>query len=76
MAILSYLTTTHFDFDAIRLLPKELERLGMRRPLIATDHGVRAAGLLDALLDADLSSRTNPRPVDAAAYADLFRAAL
>ena len=37
MAILSYLTTTHFDFGAIRILPKELERLGMHRPLIATD---------------------------------------
>jgi alcohol dehydrogenase class IV len=51
MAILSYLTTTHFDFGAVRVLPKELERLGVRRPLIATDKGVRAAGLLDLVLD-------------------------
>lgn len=57
MAILSYLTTTHFDFGAIRILPKELERLGMRRPLIATDRGVRAAGLLDAVLDVVPGSR-------------------
>lgn len=57
MAILSYLTTTHFDFGAIRILPKELERLGIRRPLIATDRGVRAAGLLDAVLDVVPGSR-------------------
>ncbi len=57
MAILNYLTTTHFDFGAIRVLPKELERLGMRRPLIATDRGVRAAGLLDAVLDVVPGSR-------------------
>ncbi|MBM3645769.1 MAG: iron-containing alcohol dehydrogenase [Alphaproteobacteria bacterium] len=50
MAILSYLTTTHFDFGAVRLLPKELERLGIRRPLIVTDRGVRAAGLLDTVV--------------------------
>ena len=25
MAVLSYLTTTHFDFGAVRLLPKELD---------------------------------------------------
>jgi len=57
MAILSYLTTTHFDFGAIRILPKELERLGIRRPLITTDRGVRAAGLLDAVLDVVPGSR-------------------
>lgn len=29
MAILSYLATTHFDFGAIKVLPKELPRLGL-----------------------------------------------
>lgn len=46
MATLSYLTTTHFDFGALSLLPRELKRLGVRRPLVVTDAGVRHAGLL------------------------------
>ncbi|MBM3620104.1 MAG: iron-containing alcohol dehydrogenase [Alphaproteobacteria bacterium] len=47
MAILSYLTTTHFDFGAIALLTKELERLSIARPFVVTDKGVRGAGVLD-----------------------------
>ena len=76
MAILSYLTTTHFDFGAIRILPKELERLGVRRALIATDRGVRAAGLLDAVLavmpggqDVPVFDETPGNPTEAAALA-------
>jgi alcohol dehydrogenase class IV len=83
MAILSYLTTTHFDFGALRILPKELERLGMHRPLIATDRGVRAAGLLDAVLavipgaqDIPVFDDTPGNPTEAAALAafDLYQA--
>jgi alcohol dehydrogenase class IV len=33
-----------------RLLPQELERAGIRKPLLVTDVGVRAAGLLDRAL--------------------------
>ena len=82
MAILSYLTTTHFDFGAIRILPKELERLGIGRPLIATDRGVRAAGLLDAVLavvpggrDIPVFDDTPGNPTEAAVLAafDLYR---
>ncbi len=47
MAILTYLTTTHFDHGAIKVLGPELARLGVKRPLFVTDKGVRAAGLLD-----------------------------
>ncbi|HYN61148.1 MAG TPA: iron-containing alcohol dehydrogenase [Rubrivivax sp.] len=50
MPILSYLTTTHFDHGAIKMLAPELKRLGMARPLFVTDRGVRAAGLLDRVL--------------------------
>lgn len=49
MATLSYLTTTLFDFGAISRLPRVLGGLGVRRPLIATDRGIIAAGLLDRL---------------------------
>jgi 4-hydroxybutyrate dehydrogenase len=47
MAVINYLTTIQFDFGAIALLKPECERLGIRRPLVVTDAGVRAAGLLD-----------------------------
>ena len=50
MAVLTYLTTTHFDFGAVKLLSAELKRLGIARPFIATDKGIRAAGLLDQVL--------------------------
>ncbi len=50
MALLTYLTTTHFDFGAVKLLPAEMKRLGITRPFIATDKGIRAAGLLDQVL--------------------------
>lgn len=50
MALLSYLTTTHFDHGAIKMLAPELKRLGVSRPLLVTDRGVRGAGLLDRVL--------------------------
>jgi alcohol dehydrogenase class IV len=52
LALLTYLTTTHFDFGAIRMLAPEAERIGITRPLMVTDPGVRAAGLLDRVLEA------------------------
>lgn len=52
MPTLTYLTTTHFDFGAVTRLGKELAKLGVKRPLFVTDKGVRAAGLLDKVLDA------------------------
>ena len=44
MAVINYLTTVHIDFGAIRMLGAELQRLGIQRPLIVTDRGIRAAG--------------------------------
>nr|HET7859189.1 iron-containing alcohol dehydrogenase [Caldimonas sp.] len=38
------------DFGALALLPQELERARIARPLVVTDAGVRAAGLLDRAL--------------------------
>lgn len=45
-----YLTTIRFDFGAIAAVPEELERLSIRRPLVVTDSGIEASGLLDRLL--------------------------
>lgn len=51
MATINYLTTVQFDFGAIRLARAECERLRIRRPLLVTDTGVAAAGLLARLQD-------------------------
>jgi alcohol dehydrogenase class IV len=52
MALIYYITQVQIDFGAIALLPQECEKAGIRRPLIVTDAGVRAAGVLDRALAA------------------------
>lgn len=52
MAAIYYITQVQFDFGALRLVRAECERLGMRRPLVCTDAGVTAAGLVTRLADA------------------------
>jgi alcohol dehydrogenase class IV len=52
MAYIYYITQVHLDFGAVKLLPAECERVGMRKPLVVTDAGVRAAGVLDKALAA------------------------
>jgi alcohol dehydrogenase class IV len=52
MALIYYVTQIQFDFGAVRLLPAECERIGIRRPLVVTDAGVKAAGVLQRALDA------------------------
>ena len=50
MATISYLTTTIFDFGAIKSLPTEMKALGIRRPLLVTDAGVQNAGIAAQVL--------------------------
>ncbi len=75
MATILYLTQIQFEFGAIKLLASECERVGMRRPMIVTDAGVRAAGVLQKALDAvkDLPvtvfDQTPPNPTEAAVRA-------
>ena len=52
MARILYLTQIDIDFGAVRLLAAECQRVGMRRPLVVTDAGVRAAGVLQKALNA------------------------
>ena len=52
MALIQYLTHIEFDFGAIAQLPAHCQRVGIARPLIVTDAGVRAAGVLDSVLQA------------------------
>jgi 4-hydroxybutyrate dehydrogenase len=71
MAQILYLTRIEIEFGASRLLPAECERVGMRRPLVVTDAGVRAAGVLDQALAAFATppavfDRTPPNPTEAA----------
>lgn len=50
MALINYITQVQFGYDSLALLPQECERIGIRRPLIVTDAGIRKAGLLDRVL--------------------------
>ena len=81
MALINYITQVQLDFGALALLPQELERAGIAKPLVVTDAGVRAAGLVDrtvaalggrpyAVFDATPSNPTE-RAVRSAA--DLYR---
>ena len=51
MAFINYITQVQFDFGAVKLLKQECERVGITRPLIVTDAGVKAAGILQKALD-------------------------
>lgn len=52
MAFINYVTQIQFEFGAVRLLTQECARVGITRPLVVTDPGVRAAGVLQPALDA------------------------
>ena len=52
MARIQYLTQIEIDHGAVKLLPAECARTGMKRPLVVTDAGVRAAGVLQKALAA------------------------
>src|SRR5512142_1265922 len=52
MAFIYYVTQVQFEFGAVKLLKQECERIGITRPLIVTDPGVKAAGVLQKALDA------------------------
>ena len=79
MAFIYYVTQIQFEFGAVKLLRQECERVGITRPLIVTDQGVKAAGVLQKALDA-LSSpsskitvtvfdQTPSNPTEAAVHA-------
>jgi 4-hydroxybutyrate dehydrogenase len=52
MARILYLTQIEIDYGAVKLLAAECERSAIRRPLVVTDAGVRAAGVLKQATDA------------------------
>lgn len=62
MALITYLTRIQFDFGALALLPEELKLIGMTRPLVVTDRGIAAAGLLERV------TGTLPKAVESAVF--------
>ena len=52
MAQMNYLTQCTFDFGALAQLPKVLKGLGVSRPFVVTDPGLKANGILQKTLDA------------------------
>jgi 4-hydroxybutyrate dehydrogenase len=84
IATIRYLTTTSFGFGASLLLEDVLAELGIARPLVVTDPGVRAAGIADRVVDGTSDSgpftwfdRTPPNPTEEAVLeaTEVFRAA-
>ena len=49
MALITYLTTVRIETGASGGIGGDLQELGIGRPLIVTDRGIRGAGLLDRL---------------------------
>ncbi|NUZ08034.1 iron-containing alcohol dehydrogenase [Piscinibacter koreensis] len=82
MALINYITQIQIDFGALALLAAECERTGIRRPLIVSDPGVRAAGIVDRAVAAlgDLphavfdATPSNPTEAAVRAAVEMFRA--
>lgn len=52
MALIQYITQIQFEFGAVKWLQQACQAAGISRPLIVTDAGVKAAGVLQKVLDA------------------------
>ena len=72
MALINYITQIHFEFGAINVLQPECDRIGIQRPMLVTDAGVRAAGLVDRVLaqlkdpkSVQIYDQTPPNPHEA-----------
>lgn len=50
MPVMNYLTTCIFDHGAVAQLGKTLAGFGASRPMVITDPGIKAVGLLDTVL--------------------------
>jgi 4-hydroxybutyrate dehydrogenase len=51
MPTITYLTTIQFDFGVVKILGDEVKAVGISRPLVVTDKGVAACGVLDKVLE-------------------------
>lgn len=80
MDTITYLTTINFGAGALASLPACLTDLGIARPLVVSDRGIAAAGLLDRLepylgpdRPAFLDVPTNPTETAVKEALDLYR---
>jgi 4-hydroxybutyrate dehydrogenase len=80
MTDITYLTSIKFDHGAVAALPQELAALGVERPLLVSDRGIAAAGLLErvrgflpAAAPVFLDVPTNPTEEAALAALALYR---
>jgi 4-hydroxybutyrate dehydrogenase len=75
MAVINYITQIQFDFGAIAQLKAECQRIGITKPLVITDAGVKAAGVLQKALDqlggmtVEVFDQTPSNPTEAAVVA-------
>ena len=76
MATLSFFNTCFFDFGAVGRLPKAMTALGISKPLLVTDQGIRHAGIADRILDhlgdrsqVEIFDETPGNPTEAAVMA-------
>lgn len=80
MAPISYLTSIEFGEGVVETLPAQLEQIGIRRPLLISDHGLKAAGLVDRILalcppdtPVFLDVPTNPTEAATLAALEMYR---
>ncbi len=83
MPVMNFLTTCIFDHGAVEKLGQTLARLGVKRPFMVTDPGIKAVGLLNTVLEnlgmeaAHVFADTvaNPTEAQAVSTAALYRGA-
>ncbi len=76
MALITYLTAIEFGAGALSTLPDQLTAVGMMRPLIVSDRGLQATGLLERIEKlcppgAPVFLDVPPNPTEAASRAAL-----
>ncbi|HUG59905.1 MAG TPA: iron-containing alcohol dehydrogenase, partial [Candidimonas sp.] len=59
MSIINYITQIQFGYGALATLQQECNRIGITKPLIVTDAGVRAVGIVDKII-AQLDRASTP----------------
>lgn len=83
MSLITYLTKIQFEAGAVKTLAEELQLLSVKRPLIITDNGIVASGLVERAIESGgllgatpVYDRTPGNPTEAATLEarDLFRA--
>jgi 4-hydroxybutyrate dehydrogenase len=73
MPVLNFLTTCFFDSGALKQLPNAVANLGITRPFIVTDPGIKAVGILAQVEDAlgmpaaGVFAETVPNPLESQA---------